>query len=244
MSVFLGGLILFSCKGSFRNISDCPKLEDFQKKMESFQTGIQLERIEKAPVSGLCEVVVKLSDFEKALFYTDSKGEFIIAGNIIEIAPKKNLTSEKLAEINKRILPKETFQELEKAVAFTWGNGSKSFYFITDPDCPFCKQAEAILEELVKEGKVSVKVILFPIEKLHPKAKAKAISIICDKKGYKGLRSGYLSKNQCQEGRNKISLSIKIVQKIGIRGTPTFIFPDGEMKSGVLPKELILSKLK
>lgn len=239
----LVSLLFFSCKGGVSQSFNCPKIEDFQKTLDTIQKGISLEKIEKSPLAGLCEVIVKLSDTDKALFYTDSKGQFIVSGNIIELSSKKNLTSEKLALLNKRVLPKETLQELEKVVSFTWGTAPASIYFITDPDCPFCKKAEAVLEELVKAGKLSVKVILFPLEPLHPEAKAKSISILCDNKGFEGLKNGYLSKNQCAEGTKKINDSIQLMQKLGVRGTPTFVFPDGEMKSGVLPAEFILNKL-
>ncbi|MFN3504795.1 MAG: DsbC family protein [Caldimicrobium sp.] len=243
--IMVGMFVLFSCKGGISEIgkSNCPKVEDFQKVLDTLQKGISLEKIEKTPVSGLCEVVIKLSDIDRAIIYTDSTGKFLISGNIIEIGTKKNLTSDRLALLNKRILNAEQMKELEKVVAFTWGKAEKYVYLITDPDCPFCKQAESILEDLVSKGLISVRVILFPLEQIHPQAKEKSISILCDNKGYEGLKSGYLSKNQCEKGKAKVEESINVAQKIKVRGTPTFIFPDGEMKSGVLPAEAILSKL-
>ncbi|MFN3921619.1 MAG: DsbC family protein [Caldimicrobium sp.] len=237
--------LLISCKGGIPEIGGgkCPKLEDFQKTIDSIQKGISLEKIENSPILGLCEVVVKLPEGERGIFYTDSSGKFIVSGNIIDISVKKNLTAEKLALLNKRVLSPENLKELDKVVAFTWGNASKYVYFITDPDCPFCKQAEGILEELVTAGKLSVKVILFPLEPIHPEAKAKSISIICDNKGFEGLKRGYLSKNQCESGKSIVESSINLMQKLRVRGTPTFVFPDGEIKSGVLSAEVILNKL-
>ncbi len=241
----LGSLVfLISCKGGISQSFDCPKVEDLQKTLDTIQRGLTLVKIEKSPIAGLCEVVVKVSETDKALFYTDPKGQYIVTGNIIELSTRKNLTSEKLALLNKRVLDKAILEELDRLVAFTWGNSGPSIYFITDPDCPFCKQAEAILEELVKNGKLSVKVILFPLEAIHPEARAKSVSIICDNKGYEGLKTGYKSKNQCEKGNKKIDETIKLMQRIGVRGTPTFVFPDGEIKSGVMQAEAILAKLE
>jgi len=242
LMVLLLSLLVFACKGQSQPSLSCPKLEDLQKIVNSIQQGIQLEKVSQAQIAGLCEVIVKLSENEKALFYTDSQGKYVVTGNIIELSTKKNLTSEKLALLNKRVLPKEQLSELEKVVAFTLGNSPNYVYFITDPDCPFCKQAEGILDSLVKEGKLMVKVILFPLEPIHPQAKAKSISILCDKKGFEGLKAGYLSQNQCEAGKKKVEDSIGLMQKIGVRGTPTFVFPDGEMKSGVLSPDFILGK--
>lgn len=237
MFVLSSLFFLISCKGGVSQSFNCPKKEDLQKTLDTIQKGLVLEKIENSPIAGLCEVVVKLSETDRALFYTDQKGQYVVSGNIIELSTKKNLTSEKLALLNKRVLGKDALAELEKVVAFTWGNGENTLYLITDPDCPFCKQAESILEELVKAGKVTVKVILFPLEAIHPEAKAKAISIICDQKGYEGLKTGYKSKNQCATGSQKVEETLSLMQKLGVKGTPTYVFPDGEMKSGVMPAE-------
>ncbi len=245
-SPFIAGIILLitACKGATGQSSSCPRLEDLQKTIDNIQKGITLEKVSQAPITGLCEVVVKIPDGEKGVFYTDSQGKYLVAGNIIELSTRKNLTGEKLAHLNKKVLPKETLSELEKVVAFTVGKSPNYVYFITDPDCPYCKKAEAILEELIKAGKLSVKIILFPLEPIHPEAKAKAISILCDNKGFEGLKAGYLSNNQCEKGKNLVENSTRLMQKIGIRGTPTFIFPDGEVKSGVLSPDYILSKFE
>ncbi|MGC9108883.1 MAG: DsbC family protein [Caldimicrobium sp.] len=237
-------LLLNACKGAVGDSSKCPKLEDLQKTINNIQQGIHLEKVSPTPIHGLCEVVVKVSDSDRGIFYTDSQGKYVITGNIIELSSMKNLTGERLASLNKKVLPKETLAELEKYVAFTVGTSPNYVYLITDPDCPYCKKAEAILEELIKSGKLTVKVILFPLEPLHPQAKAKAISIFCDKKGFEGLKAGYLSNNQCAEGKSLVEESINFMQKIGVRGTPTFVFPDGEMKSGVLSPEYIFSKFE
>lgn len=233
---------LTACKELTRQSSGCPKLEDLQKTFDAIQKGITLEKIDKTPISGLCEVVVKITDTERGIFYTDSQGKYIFTGNILELSTKKNLTGERLAILNKRILSKEALSELEKVVAFTVGTSSNYVYFITDPDCPFCKQAEAILDELIKAGKLTVKVILFPLEPIHPQAKAKSISVLCDNKGFEGLKRGYLSNNQCEKGKNLVENSIELMQKIGVRATPTFVFPDGEIRSGVLSPNYILGK--
>ncbi len=245
-SLFLIAFLLFltACKGVTGQSSECPKLEDLQKTLDTIQKGINLEKISKSPISGLCEVVVKISDTDKGIFYTDPQGKYILTGNIIELSTRKNLTGERLAFLNKKVLPKETLTELEKVVAFSVGNSPNYVYFITDPDCPFCKKAETILDELIKAGKLSVKVIFFPLEPIHPQAKAKSVAILCDKKGFEGLKAGYLSNNQCEAGKKLVEDSIKLMQKIGVRGTPTFVFPDGEMKSGVLSPDYILGKFE
>ncbi len=245
----LGLILLFLFIGGTAGIKTswarCPSIKKFQKILNQIQPGIKIISIRKIKVANLCEVVVKLGLDRKGLFYVDPTGRYIIAGRILDLVTKRNITGERLAELNRRFLSKKQLAQLDKMVDFTYGKSSNIIYLITDPDCPFCKRAEAILDQLVKEGKLRVKVILLPLERLHPQAKKKAISILCDKKGFEALRKGYSSKNQCQTGKEKVEKNIKfLLRDLRIHATPTFVFPDGEVKSGVLSKDYILKKLK
>ncbi len=234
--------LLASCKAASTNEA-CPKVEEVQKIFDNLQKGLTVEKVEPSSINNLCSVIIKLGEREKGLVYLDTKGKYFVSGNIIEIASKRNLTQEKLQALNRIVLNAQELATLERLVAFVHGNAKKYVYYITDPDCPFCKRAEEVLDELVKARKLSVKVLFFPLEKIHPEAKAKAISIICDKKGFEELKRGYKSNNQCEEGKKLVEKSQNFILSLGVRGTPTFVFPDGETKSGVLPKEVFLQKL-
>lgn len=241
--LFLGFVFFISCNSVKSSSNNCPSKEDVKKRLESVQKGIEIESVGKTPIDGICEVIVKLSDIQKGIFYIDSSGKYIFSGSIIDLQNLKNLTQEKLESINKKVLSKSDLSKLDKMTDIVYGKSNNVVYLITDPDCPYCKKAEAILDRLVKEGKITVKVILLPLEMLHPDAKAKAISLICDKKGFKELMEGYKSSNQCEIGKKKIDKNIDyLINDLKVRATPTFIFPDGEMKSGIINETYILSK--
>lgn len=244
VGILMAIFFLMACDkiGSFS--LNCPSKDKFQQVLSSLQPGIVIENIQKSPIDGLCEVTIQVSPEQKGIFYVDSKGQYIITGRILDLEKKKDLTEERLEALNRRFLSLQELSELEKKVAFTYGNSSNYVYFITDPDCPFCKKAEKVLEPLVKEGRISVKVVLYPLEALHPRAKNKAIALICDKKGFEELKKGYESKNQCAEGEKKVTETISFLNSLKIRATPTFVFPDGEVKMGLLNSETILNKFK
>lgn len=189
-------------------------------------------------IKGLCEVVVKVGA-QPLVFYMDPQAQYVVAGNIISLKDKKNLTRERQQEFMR--VSTQELKELEKRVAFTYREGSKYIYYISDPDCPFCKRSHPILEEWAKKQGVQIKVILFPLP-IHPSAFEKSVALICDKKGFKELDQGYTSSNQCEEGKKKVQDSIDYLQKLGIGGTPTFIGMNGRMHSGV-PTEEDLNKL-
>jgi len=222
----------------------CPSVERTERALKELFQGPQIKiiKVSPSPVKGICEVIV-LQGQRRGLTYIDESGKFLIAGRIIDLTHRKDLTQEKIAELNRVKLSPEKLKTLKKYVAFSAGSGPEIF-LITDPDCPFCKKAEKILWELVQKNQVKVNVVLFPLEKLHPKAKAKAISMICEGKGFETLLMNYNGNSTCPEGQRKIEGSIQFVKSLGISGTPTYIFPSGLTHSGVLTKEKILEMVK
>ena len=224
---------------SFANIFPLPNLKVLE--------------VKKTPIKGLCEAVIQLNR-EKLPLYIDSSGRYLILGSrnglsqIIDLKTKKNLTQEEIQELNK--LSQEEVKALDKYVAFTYGKKGKVVYLFTDPECPFCQRLEPTLKKLADEGKIQIKVILFPLP-FHPHAKEKAVAIVCHHIGWKGLRGSYwtdekmknLSKWQCKEGQKLVEESIKIGQKYGVSGTPTMITKEGKKVVGALPEPMLKKEL-
>lgn len=64
--------------------------------------------------------------------------------------------------------PKDV-QAIKEGVAFSYGNGSKDIYIVTDPECPYCTKFEKAAKG--KLGDYRVHVILMPLS-FHKKAPA------------------------------------------------------------------------
>jgi thiol:disulfide interchange protein DsbC len=97
------------------------------------------------------------------------------------------------------------------------------------------------VEKWANEKGVEVRVILFPLP-IHPQAFGKSVALVCDKKGWEEYKSGYNSKNQCEDGKKKIESNLQLAEKYGISGTPTFIGMNGKIHAGV-PTEQDLDRL-
>ncbi len=168
-------------------------------------------------IPGLCEVVIKVGA-QPIVFYMDSKGEHIMAGNLLSVKEKKNITAERQKEFMR--VDKNLLAELEKRVDFTHGKGDKYIYYITDPDCPFCKRTEPILKEWADKNGVQIKVLLFPLP-IHPEAFGKSVSLICEKKSFDDLMKGNYGNKECEEGKAKVQQNLEFLsQRIGVSGTP------------------------
>ncbi len=236
-ALLLSGFSLLSCGQSS---AKCPTKEQVKTAVKDLiPQDFGVESVSEVKnIKGLCEVVVKVGA-QPLVFYMDSQAQYVVAGNLISLKDKKNITRERQQEFMK--VSQEQIKELEKRVAFTYGEGKKFIYYISDPDCPFCKKSHPVLEEWAKKQGVQIKVLLFPLP-IHPEAFDKSVALICDKKGFKELDQGYTSSNQCEEGKRKVQDSIDYLQKLGIGGTPTFIGSNGKMHSGV-PTEEDLNRL-
>ncbi len=220
--------------------SSCPSKATLEKAIQkTFRQRLEIVDVKPVETSGLCQVQVKFRNQNK-LIYSDSKGDYLVAGQVFNTKDGKNLTRSAMTEINR--LSKEELKKLDELAAFSIGDKGPVIYFVTDPHCPYCKKAEQIIEPMAKEGKLTVKYILFPL-KFHKGAKEECISIICDKKGLEGFKNRYRSDNQCEKGKKQVEEAMRFLMSKGINGTPTYIFPDGRYHSGVMDKKSLTEKL-
>jgi thiol:disulfide interchange protein DsbC len=222
--------------------AQCPPkdkvLQGIQKTFPKLQ--FEIIRIEPTKAKGLCQIQLKIGP-QNHLLYADSQGEFLLAGNLHDSKTGRNLTQETIQILN-RMTPEE-LQQLESLTAFTLGQGKKVVYLVTDPQCPFCKQAESLVKKLIPKEDLSVRFLFFPLDS-HKGAREQCISILCDHKGIEGFDSGYRSNNQCSEGTQKVNNTIAFLKKKGINSTPTFIFMDGIFQSGVPTEEVFRNRLE
>jgi thiol:disulfide interchange protein DsbC len=223
-------------------LAQCPPKGKLQEGIQRTFPKLQFEfmRIDPSRMNGLCQIQIKIGA-QSHLLYVDAQGEFLLAGgNLYELKTGINLTQEAL-QILTRLTPEE-LQQLESLTAFTLGQGKKVVYLVTDPQCPYCRQAEFLLKKLVGKEDLMVRFLLFPLDS-HKGAREQCISIICDNKGIEGYDSGYRSESQCPEGIKKVDSTIAFMQKKGINSTPTFIFMDGIHLSGLLNEDSLLNRL-
>lgn len=215
--------------------TSCPDKETVRNAMkELLPPDVKIEQISpSSELKGICEVIFK-AGLQSIIIYVDPQMQYMIVGNIISVKDKKNITSDRQKQFAS--VSKETLKELEAHVNVTLGEGSKYIYYISDPDCPFCKRSNPIIEEWAKKSGVQVRLILYPLP-IHPQAFDKSVALICDKKGFKEYAEGYTSKNLCEEGKKKIQANLKLMEKLGVGGTPTFIGMNGKVLTGLPPEE-------
>jgi len=204
-------------------------------------------------IKGLCEAVIKINDGPPNVIYTDPKGNYFIAGQLLNAITKQNLTEETMNQFLK--VNKNQQSSLTQYVVFSYYKGKSYFgtnppaadkyiYLITDPKCPFCHNAEPIIQKWADKNNVEVRVILFPLP-IHPGAFQSAVGLYCNQKGWNSLHDAYNAKapmSQCPQGETFIKNSMQEAMKLGVEGTPTIICMNGKMHPGAPSSEDQLTK--
>jgi thiol:disulfide interchange protein DsbC len=188
-----------------------------------------IDEISKTPMLGLFEVRVG-SD----LLYTDSEGNFLIDGHLMDTRLRRNLTEErldKLLAIDFSALP------LKDAFTMVRGTGKRKVAVFEDPNCPYCKRFE---RDLQKVDNVTVYMFLYPI--LGPDSADKSRNLWCAKDKSRAwqdwmLRSQPAAAGNCDTAA--LARNVDFGKKHKISGTPTLLFLDGTRVPGAIDAQQI-----
>lgn len=206
-----------------------------KKRFENRFPGAAVTSVVPAPLPGMYEVFV-----QDQLLYTDEEVNYVLSGSLIDAASRRNLSEERLGRL--RAI---SFDQLPlgSAIRIVKGNGSRKLAIFEDPDCPFCRRLE---QELVHVDNVTMYVLLYPLEQLHPGATAKSIRIWCAQDRAKAWTDAVLGRanlNAPADCKHPIEPLKKFAEGHRIFATPTMVFENGTRVAGAIPAADIEKKL-
>lgn len=164
---------------------------------------------------------------------------WLFGGVFYDMATQTDLTApmKKLAQmVDLTKLP------LENAIVREKGIPKNTLFVFTDPRCPFCKKLEAELTQLTD---VRLYTFLTPLTSLHPDAKEVSARIWCAKNRGEALEEVMLKDRELEgpaECSTPLTQNEKLMTELGIKGTPTLFFENGERVTGALSSEAIKEK--
>ena len=192
---------------------------------ERIQQLQKIDEISRTPINGIWEVRVGTE-----ILYTDSEGNYLIQGSIIDARQKRNLTEERVEK-----LTAVDFDTLPVKDAFTIvrGNGKRKVAVFGDPNCSYCKRFE---RDLLKVDNVTVHMFLYPV--LGPDSSEKSRNIWCARDKGKAwldlmVRDQVIPAASCDT--SAIARNLEFGKKHKITGTPTMFFVDGARVPGAIP---------
>ncbi len=155
--------------------------------------------------------------------YVTADKKYTILGNVINNHTRAPLVGK--FPINAQIV--------KEGVAFSFGKGP-DLYVVTDPECPFCRRAEAEAVKSKLSQRYRVHIILYPLS-FHKDARAMSYYILAgktDKEKAQRFKETLAGSNawekfkptakQIQKFNQELAKGNKAVGELGARGTPTF----------------------
>ena len=133
---------------------------------------------------------------------------------------------------------------IQNAITREKGDPQHTLYVFTDPRCPFCQKLEETLTGL---NNIRIHTFLTPLTSLHPDAKELSARIWCAKDKVKALEDVMIkgveatTPAQCT---TPIEDNQKLMGELGIKGTPTLFFENGERVTGAVSAQAIHEKLE
>lgn len=225
--------------------TDCTKCHTISKEeannlLKELIPNAKVLEIKDSPFKGFWEVDLETGG-KKGLLYVDFSKRFIFAGSIVDIKAKKNLSQERFTELNRVDV---SSIPLDDALILGSKEAKHKIIVFDDPDCPFCAKLHQEMKKVIEERKdIAFYLKMYPL-KIHPKAYEKAKAIVCEK-SLALLEDSFAKKDipkpKCET--KVVDENIKLAEKLGITGTPTIIFPNGDLVSGALDAKKIIEMI-
>lgn len=200
----------------------------------------RIDAVQPTPIPGLYEV-----RSGRSILYMHEHGRYVVIGDLYDFQARKNLTAERL--LSSRAVRFEDLP-LQHAIRLGPEQGTHKLAVFDDPDCPFCRRFhQEVLPDLLR-NRVTVYVFLYPLERLHPDAKAKSEAIWCSQDPARSLEAAFAGQDaQATRPSQACATPIAAIQALGatlgVTGTPTFVLENGEMVEGLATSTTLLAKL-
>jgi len=230
LAVLMATALLASCVDAQNTVE-----AGIKKALEPHLGGAKIESVKETPYGGLYEVRVAGD-----ILYTDKKGEFLVIGQVYDVKSSRNLTRERIDDVNKI---KFSDLPLEMALKQVKGNGKRVIAVFEDPNCGYCKRLrQTTLKDI---DNVTIHTFLYNI--LSEDSFAKSKNIWCAPNRNKAWDDWMINGKvppaapaACESPNDKV---LALGQKLRITGTPAIFFSDGTRIPGAIDLKSLEAKL-
>ena len=230
LAVLLATGLITSCVGAQNSVE-----ANIKKVIEPRLGGAKIESIKETPYGGLYELRVAGD-----ILYTDKTGQYLIIGHVYDAKTTRDLTRERIDDINKI---KFSDLPLNDAIKQVKGDGKRTIAVFEDPNCGYCKKLRK--ETLSHLDNVTVYTFMYNI--LAPDSFDKSRNIWCSPDRAKAWDEWMINgkpaasaKADCQAPNDQV---LALGQKLRINGTPAIFFADGSRIPGAVDLPTLEKKL-
>jgi thiol:disulfide interchange protein DsbC len=225
------------CSG---DCTSCHKVtkQEAQDAVKKLDPELMVDSVIQSPVPGLYQMVIAKGK-EKGIAYLDFSKRYLIQGTVVDTGNKVNITSQSMLELLESQVVDVSKIRLDNALRMGNPKGTKHLYLFSDPDCPYCPKAHAVVQQLIqKMPELAVHILLFPLE-MHPDAAWKTNAIIATSKkdmagALKMLEDSYQKKaiHKNPKAKDYAADLKKMATELEIKSTPVFVYANGKVGLG------------
>jgi thiol:disulfide interchange protein DsbC len=193
--------------------------------------GAQPANVRDTPIPGLYEV----SEGTEVL-YVSADGQYMLSGQMFELASRRNLTDARKAGIRKTLL---AAVRDEDTIPFLAAKPKYELYVFTDVDCGYCRRLHGHIAELNGMG-ISIRYLAFPRSGPGTESARKVESVWCSTNRQQALTSAKtgaaVATGNC---KNPVKEQYELGAAVGLEGTPALYTKDGMSIRNGAPEEIL-----
>lgn len=192
------------------------------------------------PVPGLLQF-----DIAGTTLYVTETGSHALTGNLIDLATGENLTERGRWERRLELLA--GFPMNQRVVYPANGEEKARIAVFTDTSCPYCRKQHGEVPTLLDAG-ISVHYLPFPRGGTSGPGYATLRGVWCAKDPLVAMDAAKADpgakplSGDCERA-SAVDRGYALGQRIGIRGTPATVVPNGAVIEGYLPAEKLVKKV-
>jgi thiol:disulfide interchange protein DsbC len=198
--------------------------------------------VEQSPVKGLWVIDVAKNGKVWPV-YMDYSKDFVIAGQVVRISTGENYSGERYQKLNRIDVSQIP---LDDAIVIGRPEAKHRIVVFDNPDCSHCVRLHKEINKVVaKDPEVAFFIKILPGS--NPRTVEKAKAIVCSRSA-KILEDAFAGKplppapKGCRT--DVLAETVRLADRLNIRGTPTLVMPDGLIAGGYRTAEAILDLLK
>lgn len=198
--------------------------------------GIPPDSITLSALPGLYEV-----SFGPSVVYVSADGQYLIQGDLVNIESGENHTRER-----RRLLRRDRMATVDShdMVEFGPEDAKHTVDVFTDIDCPYCVRLHNQMADYNRLG-IRIRYLAFPRAGVPSNSYDKWVWVWCSEDQQVAMskaKNGMPVPEQTCE--NPVKEQFELGRSVGVRGTPSLIFEDGQMVPGYVPPQELLKILE
>lgn len=194
------------------------------------------------PFQGVWEVDVAQNEKIYPL-YIDYSLKYFFNGQFIRLSDMTNLTGLRFQDLNRVDVASIPVRD---AIRVGNGTAKKTVIVLTDPTCPYCVKLHGEMKKAAaKDPDVAFLVMPYPRNPNDKATYRKCQAVVCSK-SVKMLDDAYAGKALPEPAckTDAVNETIRLAERLKIKGTPAMILPDGRVISGYMEAEALLALLR